>query len=198
MPVSLDGGWWPVGEWWPAGQWFTVGTVALALGMDALSLGIGMGMGGLGRRQMLSLSGLVGLFHVLCPAFGLVVGGWLSQRMGAMAAMLGALLLFLWGVQMFISGARGEEHALPPRSGLSLGVLALMALGVSVDSLSIGFSMGLFSVGLLLPLAAFGLSGFGMSLLGLLVGRHAGKHLGMAGEIVGGLILMVFGVILLL
>jgi putative Mn2+ efflux pump MntP len=192
MPESLDG------VWLQAGQWLTIGTIALALGMDALSLGIGVGMSGLRRRQMLGLSGLDGLFHVLCPAFGIVIGGWLSQQMGSMAVLLGGLLLFLWGVQMFISGARGEAQSLPPHRGASLGVLVLLALGVSVDSLSIGFSMGLFSADILLSLAAFGLCGFGMSLVGLVVGRHAGRYLGMAGEIVGGLILMMFGVILLL
>ena len=180
------------------GQWMAIGTIALALGMDALSLGIGMGMSKLRRREILCLSGLVGLFHILCPAVGIVVGGWLSQRMGALAILLGGLLLFLWGAQMCVSGARGDAYMLTLDHRGSLGVLALLALGVSVDSLSVGFSMGLFSANMLLSLGAFGLSGFAMSLAGLVVGRHAGEYLGMAGEIVGGLILMMFGVILLL
>lgn len=192
MPLALDG------FGLQAGQWLTIGTIALALGMDALSLGIGMGLSGLRRRDMLGFSGLVGLFHVLCPALGIVVGGWLSQRMGTMAILLGGLLLFLWGAQMCISGAKGEVQTVVLDRRATLGVLILLALGVSVDSLSVGFSMGLFSADMVWSLAAFGLCGFGMSLAGLVVGRHAGKHLGMTGEIVGGLILMAFGVILLL
>jgi len=190
MPGVLDGA--------SAGQWLTIGTIALAIGMDALSLGIGVGMSGVRRRDMLRLSGLVGLFQMLCRALGLAVGGWLSQRMGSMAILLGGLLLFLWGAQMFISATRGETLSLPTRPGASFSMWVLLAFSVSVDSLSVGFSMGLFSVNLLWALAAFGLCGFGMSLTGLVVGRHVGQYLGMAGAMVGGLILMMFGVILLL
>jgi putative Mn2+ efflux pump MntP len=180
------------------GQWLTIGSIAMAMGMDALSLGIGVGMSGIRRRQMVYLSLLVGMFHVLSPTLGILVGGWLSHRMGYMAVLLGGLLLFLLGVQMIVSGLRGSS--LEMRSGLdgSLWWLILLAFGVSVDSLAIGFSMGLFSVDIILSLLVFGFCGFWMSLAGLVLGRRVGQQLGMVGEILGGLILVVFGVSFLL
>ncbi len=180
------------------GQWLTIGAIAMALGMDALSLGIGVGMGGIRRRQMVCLSLLIGVFHVLCPTLGILVGGWLSQRMGYMAVLLGGLLLFLWGLQMLISGVSGSSQRMQRGHEESLWMLIILAFSVSVDSLSIGFSMGLFSVDIIFSLLAFGFCGFWMSLAGLVLGRRAGKYLGMLGEILGGLILMMFGVIFLL
>jgi putative Mn2+ efflux pump MntP len=73
------------------------------------------------------------------------------------------------------------------------GVL-LFSLSVSIDSLSVGVSLGLFATDIIMTVLLFGLFGGVMSVLGLLVGRNAGKWAGQYGEALGGIILIAFGI----
>jgi putative Mn2+ efflux pump MntP len=73
-----------------------------------------------------------------------------------------------------------------------LGLL-LFALGVSVDSFSVGVSLGMFQSDLVLSVLAFGFCGGAMAMLGLLLGRKVSRNLGDYGEAVGGAILLAFG-----
>ncbi len=77
-----------------------------------------------------------------------------------------------------------------------LGVMTF-AGSVSVDALSVGVTLGLFATDLLWTILLFGLVGGMMSLIGLLVGRRMGQMVGEYGEILGGLILLIFGVLFL-
>jgi len=77
-----------------------------------------------------------------------------------------------------------------------LGVMTF-AGSVSVDALSVGVTLGLFATDLLWTILLFGLVGGMMSLIGLLIGRRMGQIVGEYGEILGGLILLIFGVLFL-
>ena len=57
-----------------AGQVLTILVMAVALGMDAFSLGIGIGLEGIRRLDVLRLSAMIALFHILMPLGGMVMG----------------------------------------------------------------------------------------------------------------------------
>lgn len=71
--------------------------------------------------------------------------------------------------------------------------MLLFALSVSVDSFSVGLSLGMFQSNLIVTVLAFGISGGVMSVMGLLLGRRASRNLGDFGEALGGVILLAFG-----
>jgi putative Mn2+ efflux pump MntP len=73
------------------------------------------------------------------------------------------------------------------------GIL-LFALMVSIDSFSVGLSLGMFSSDIALTVLIFGFFGGLMSVLGLLLGRRVGAWVGEYGEALGGLILLLFGI----
>jgi putative Mn2+ efflux pump MntP len=166
--------------------------IALALGMDAFSVGIGAGLQRMRWRHIATVSATVGVFHVIMPLIGAELGEHLHQSLGNVTNLLGALVLFGIGVQMIYHVFRKEDRYGPPLQSTGIG-LVVYALSVSVDSLSAGFSLGVFDVDEWVAAAMFGVFGAVLSALGLAFGRKAGRHLGQYGEAVGGLVLIAFG-----
>ncbi|MFS0725813.1 manganese efflux pump MntP family protein [Paenibacillus sp. 1P07SE] len=179
----------------PAGQLMTIVLMAVALGMDAFSLGIGIGLKGIRLRHVLRLSCVIALFHVAMPLLGILTGNFMSGLLGQVATTAAGVLLFLLGAHMVYHSLRpGSESSIDHRS---LWGTLLLGLTVSVDSFSVGVSLGMFSANMLLTVLMFGLFGGLMSIIGLLIGRRAGGSLGDYGEACGGIILLVFGLMFL-
>ncbi len=174
------------------GQFVTILIMAIALGMDAFSLGIGVGIRGIRLLDILKVSIVVGLFHIIMPLMGLFMGRYVSTLLGDVATAVGGVLLIFLGAHMVYSSLRGEEvRSFDQRT---LWGLVLFALSVSIDSLSVGLSLGLFASDLLLTVLLFGTFGGLMSILGLLIGRRVAPAFGEYGEAFGGIILLVFGI----
>ena len=92
------------------GEIITLMIMAIALGMDAFSIGLGMGMFRMRLRQIFTIGMTVGIFHIWMPLLGMIFGRFLSDRFGTFATYAGGILLVLLGIQMFISGFKGEEE----------------------------------------------------------------------------------------
>ncbi|MDY8092358.1 manganese efflux pump [Paenibacillus polymyxa] len=174
-----------------AGQVVTILIMAVALGMDALSLGVGIGMKGIRLRDVLRISTVIGFFHILMPLLGIFTGHYMSSLLGHVTTYFAGGLLILLGGHMVYNSFNGDGvQVLDHRSPLGL---LLFALGVSVDSFSVGVSLGMFQSDLVLSVLAFGFCGGAMAMLGLLLGRKVSRNLGDYGEAVGGAILLAFG-----
>lgn len=175
------------------GELVTIMFMAIALGMDAFSLGIGIGMNGVRRVDALRMGFLVALFHVLMPLAGIFAGQYVGALLGDLARYVSGGLLLLLGLHMILSSFKqGGFQAINPRS--ILGAL-LFSLSVSIDSFSVGVSLGMFQGNLLLTILSFGFFGGLMSLMGLGLGRRMGRQLGEYGEAAGGAILFGFGLL---
>ncbi|WP_433944372.1 manganese efflux pump MntP [Paenibacillus sp. SN-8-1] len=173
------------------GELATIVMMAAALGMDAFSLGIGIGMKGVRLREVLRISLVIALFHILMPLLGIFTGEYLGMLLGQVAGYVSGGLLVLLGAHMIISSWRGNGmQAVNPRT--FIGML-LFAMSVSVDSFSVGVSLGMFHSNLVLTVLAFGFFGGLMSVLGLMLGRKVSHSLGDYGEAAGGAVLLAFG-----
>jgi putative Mn2+ efflux pump MntP len=178
------------------GQFFTILLMAVALGMDAFSLGVGIGLKGIRLLDVLRISMVIGIFHVLMPLCGMLTGHYLGELLGGVAVIVGGSLLLVLGGHMIYSSIRGEAvKSFDHRS--SWGML-LFAFTVSIDSFSVGVSLGMFASDLILTVLIFGFFGGLMSILGLMLGRRASFWIGDFGEALGGLILLAFGIKFLL
>lgn len=175
-----------------AGHVLTIVLMAAALGMDAFSLGIGMGMRGIRLLDILKVSIVVGLFHIIMPVLGIFTGKYVGAILGDIAVLTGGVLLVLLGVHMIYSSFSRDD--VNPLHYATFWGLILFALSVSLDSFSVGVTLGLFSTNLVLAIGLFGLFGAMMSVLGLWLGRSASSWLGTYGEVVGGMILLIFGI----
>lgn len=173
------------------GELLTLLIMALALGMDAFSVGLGMGMIKLRIRQIFFIGLTIGVFHIWMPLVGMLIGKLLSDTFGTIATLLGGGLLILLGIQMVFASFRSDEKPLITPVGFGLIVFAL---SVSLDSFSVGLSLGIYGAKTILTVAIFGVVSMVLTWLGLLVGKRVQTWLGSYSEALGGSILLAFGI----
>lgn len=174
------------------GQLMTISMIAAALGFDAFSLGIGIGLRGIRYLHILKLSVIIGLFHIIMPVGGMLMGKMMSHVLGEWATTAAGALLVILGLHMIINSLKSEETVLFDHRTL-WGIL-LLSFSVSVDSFSVGITLGMFQLPLWLTVILFGCCGAVMAMLGLTLGKRVGSSLGDYGETLGGIILIVFGI----
>lgn len=173
---------------------FTLFLMAIALGMDAFSVGLGMGMFKLRFKQIFHIGLIIGFFHVWMPFSGMLIGSFLSTALGEIARYIGGGLLIILGIQMFLSiFQQGENRIIRP---VGLGMF-VFALSVSLDSFSVGLTLGIFRAKTAVVLVCFGIVAAVMTWIGLLIGRNVKSYLGGYSEAIGGSILFSLGMKLL-
>ncbi|CAM3837592.1 manganese efflux pump MntP family protein [Mesobacillus zeae] len=177
------------------GELITLLLMAFALSMDAFSVGLSMGMLSLTKRQIFKIGLTIGIFHVLMPLLGIAVGSFLSHQFGAIAGYIGGTLLVLMGIQMIRSGFEQDGGSMMAPIGKGL---FLFAFSVSLDSFSVGLTLGIYGARTLVVLVCFGAASAILAWAGLLIGRKVQGILGSYGEVLGGTILLVLGIKLLL
>jgi manganese efflux pump family protein len=177
-----------------AGELLTLILMAFALGMDAFSVGLGMGMFNLRLRQILKIGITIGIFHVWMPLLGMIAGKFLSNQFGTIATYIGGGLLLVLGVQMIWSSFKKEDSSVITPVGFGLIVFAF---SVSLDSFSVGLTLGIYQAKTVLVLVCFGVAATLLTWMGLLIGRKVQHWLGGYSELLGGSILLAFGLKLL-
>lgn len=180
-------------------QWmvelFSLLFMAFALGMDAFSIGLGMGSYKLRLRQVLIIGSTVGIFHMWMPLLGIFSGKLLSAQFGLFASYAGAGLLLFLGLQMLITGIQGKSETVVAPVGTGL---ILFATSVSLDSFSVGLSLGMLGSRALMTILCFGFAAFFLTVSGLLLGRRVHTFLGKYSLVFGGSIMFAVGLKIIL
>lgn len=176
------------------GEMVSLILVAIALGMDAFSVSLGMGMQELRLKKIIKIGFVFGLFHIILPFIGIVIGKFLSFKIGHIAILTSGLILVVIGVQMILMAFNHEprKDVQPLRIGL-----VLLGLSVSLDSFPVGLSMGISGVETFIAIFLFGIVSTGMTWAGLLLGKKVRGLLGVYSEMLGGSILCTFGLIII-
>ncbi|RKO65620.1 manganese efflux pump MntP [Desulfofundulus salinus] len=169
--------------------------LAVALGTDAFSLCLGIGMTGVRRLQILLITLTVLLFHIAMPLLGFQAGELVGGFLGRAATIAGAVLLLYLGLRMIREAFSREE---PRIVLLNNWGLFLLGASVSMDALSVGFTLGTLRTQLLFTVLTFGLVAGLMTFSGLVLGRYLGHIVGERARLLGGLILVGIGVKLFL
>lgn len=185
--------------------------VAIALGADAFSLSLAIGLAGIRRRMILHLSLVIAVFHVVMPLGGMFLGQVLGSVLGRFAGGVGALVLIWLGGRMIYNVYRpitehfsfAEARDVFSCKKLSTNVslkgfgIYVLAASVSLDALSVGFSLGTIKADILITVMIMGMVAGLMTGMGLVLGRIMGTWLGDKAELLGGLALFMIGVKLL-
>ena len=186
--------------------------VAIALGMDAFSLSLAIGLSGIKKPVMLKFILTVAAFHVFMPLCGMVLGQALGNILGRLASMLGALIIVGLGGSMLYKGfrpgprrfsfAEAQQARLQKKLFRDVSYqgwgLYILAASVSLDALSVGFSLGTFGVHIAITVFLMGLIAGTMTGMGLALGQIVGTRLGDKAELLGGLALFLIGIKLFL
>jgi putative Mn2+ efflux pump MntP len=172
--------------------------VALPVGLDNFAAAIAIGLTGVDRRLRLRIAVVFGLFEAGMPVLGLLVGRGVSGALGSRAHLVGGLLLIAVGVQLAVAELRsGEKKELPRLAGAPLGRLIVLAAGLSIDNLVIGFALGAHDTPLVLAVVVIGVVSVAMSLAGLELGSRLGLAVEHGAELLAGGVLAAVGVALL-
>lgn len=167
--------------------------MSLALGMDAFSLALGFGLQNISRRTAWLLVLNIGFAHIFMASAGLVAGFVVQGLLGQVAKWFSALLLIGLGLHMLYSTLFSSSEEEP--SDFNNLAIPLFALTVSLDALSVGFSLGLRSTAFgVVSVFSFGFFGSLMCGAGLWLGKRVSNLVGKYGELAGAAILMGFGV----
>ena len=164
--------------------------MAFALGMDAFSVSLGMGMQQLRLKRVAIIGIAIGMFHIFMPFFGILLGQAISGSIGDFTTIAGGCLLIAIGIQMIINAFIHEESKLMQPIGFGLLIIAFT---VSLDSFSVGLSLGMSGVKTAVALILFGAMSTLLTWAGLLLGRKVHHFLGVYSELLGGSILCGFG-----
>jgi manganese efflux pump family protein len=167
--------------------------LAFALGLDAFSVSLGLGMQRLRLKRIALIGTVIGLFHIMMPFIGIVFGKLISEQIGHLTTFVGALLLIGIGAQMFFSAFSDQIKIIQP---IGTG-LFLLALSLSIDSFSVGLSLGISGIKTAFSLILFGMISAVLSWIGMLIGKKVHGYLGVYSELLGGSILIAFGMRLL-
>lgn len=181
----------------------TIIIVALVLGVDAFSLSLGLGLQGVRRRYEVRFTAVVFLLHIFMPLLGLVLGIVVGNFLGLWAARIGALVLAYIGVIFLYQGYqetkitsysfKNGQDVLKSNHNLhndSFKNLFILGISVSVDALTVGFSLGTFHMPILITVIIIGLVAGVMTLLGFIGGRLFSRAVGSYAQMIGGLILI--------
>lgn len=172
------------------GDYLSIVIMSLAIGMDAFSVSLGLGMQRMRLKKIAYIGLVVGVFHMIMPFLGIIVGKLISAQIGEWTTLAGGLLLFGIGAHMLFSAFHHEVGKVIQTTGMGL---LIFAFSVSIDSFSVGLSLGLSEVKTALTLILFGVSSMILTWAGMLIGRKVRGFLGAYSEIFGGSILCGFG-----
>ncbi len=164
--------------------------MGLALGMDVFSVSLGLGMNAVPFRKMVWIGIVFGIFHIIMPFSGVIFGHILSSEFHFVADVVGGLLLVGLGAHMVFSAMRLEDISSTPSMGIGLFILALT---VSLDSFTVGISLGIVGLNLIWILLFIGILSMSLAWFGMLIGKKVNRFLGVYSEILGGSILCSFG-----
>jgi len=165
--------------------------MAVALSMDAFSISLGLGLLGINYRRIIMIGLAVGFFHAAMPLFGMFIGKVLSYMMGTVAHFIGGSGLVILGAQMVLSTFRKESTIIFSPRGLGL---LLFSLSVSIDSFSVGLSLGMIGLKTWVTVMSFAAFSMLFTWAGLVIGKKVGPLVGNRSEWIGGFILIIFGV----
>ncbi|MFC0301723.1 manganese efflux pump MntP family protein [Virgibacillus soli] len=164
--------------------------VATAAGMDAFSVSLILGMQKVRLRRIATTGIYIGIFHMVMPFIGILLGNVISGKIGNMATLASGLLLVGIGAHMLFSAFNHESKQIFKTTGLGL---LIFAFSVSVDSFSVGLSFGISGVRTFFILIIFGLVSTKLTWIGMLIGRKVNRLIGAYSEIFGGSVLCGFG-----
>jgi len=169
--------------------------IAVGLSMDAFAVSVVTGSvyREVKLRHALRMALFFGGFQAVMPIIGFLAGQGLKEYISAYDHWVAFGLLVIVGGKMVYESLTIEaaEKNLDPSN---LVVLLTLSVATSIDALAIGISLSMLTASIVGAAAVIGAVTFGLSYIGILVGKRFGHFFESTIEILGGLILIAIGV----
>ncbi|MFY9854433.1 MAG: manganese efflux pump MntP family protein [Terracidiphilus sp.] len=157
----------------------------------------GISLGEPSRRQRFRLSFHFGVFQAMMLTGGWCLGSVVAHLLNGLDAWVAFALLALVGGNIVRNALRGEQggrRKFDPTRGWELVFLSVAS---SLDALAVGVSLAMVNSLIIRSALVVGIVSYGMTLLGMVIGKRIGGVWGRRCEFVGGLVLIAIGVYIL-
>jgi putative Mn2+ efflux pump MntP len=172
----------------------TIVFIAVGLAMDAFAVSIVTGSvyRELQVRHALRMALFFGGFQAAMPIVGWLAGLGLRAYISAYDHWVAfGLLAFVGGKMIYESFAiESAEKNLNPSD---LMILLTLSVATSIDALAVGFTLSLLATSIAVAVTVSGVITFGLSYVGITIGKRFGHFCESKIEILGGLILIAIG-----
>ena len=165
--------------------------IAVSLSMDAFSLSLAYGTISMSKKEIRLLSIIVGIYHFFMPILGMLIGKFIFSIMHISGDLIVLIIFSFIGINMIIESIKKEEKV----KKMKLGEMILFGLAVSIDSFSVGIGINNISNNFIMCSSIFSITSFVFTYIGLKLGNKLNQLIGKIATIVGGIVLILFGLI---
>jgi manganese efflux pump family protein len=171
--------------------------LVLPLGLDTFAVAAALGTAGVAAAERWRISLLFTGFEAGMPLIGLAVGAPLGRAIGSAADYVAIGVLVAFGLYTLLGSGGGEEEGVVRLSqARGLGAL-ILGMGISLDELAIGFTLGLLRLPVVLVIILIALQAFVLTQVGLRLGGRLSERLTEGTERLAGITLMTLAIVLL-
>ena len=168
--------------------------IGFGLAMDAFAVSVCKGLA-IGKRDLKKtgiIAGYFAVFQMAMPLAGYLLGEQFSGFVAAVDHWIAFAMLGLIGGNMIREALqKGEETA---TADVSPKTMLPLAVATSIDAFITGVTFAFMQVNLWVSIGGIGIITFALCVIGVWLGRQAGKRLSRHAEIVGGIVLILIGV----
>ncbi len=171
--------------------WEVLG-LGFVLSLDNFRVAVALGTVPFGLRRAVQVALTFGLWDVMMPLVGLVLGRQVGSAIGPFAGLVGSVVLGGYGLYLLIGALRKPEPDELDHPWALFGI----PLSLSLDNLVAGASLGLLGLSPWLSSVLFGTITAVMSLVGLRVGRFVARLVRIRSDLVSGIALIASAILL--
>jgi UPF0059 membrane protein vpar_1218 len=173
--------------------------ISAGLAMDAFGVSIGKGLtmpvGENGRKVTLAF--LFGLFQFLMPLIGWLIGRQFIDVIADWDHWIIFCLLGYLGIAMIREGLSDDDED-DDKTFLGVWEMRMLSVATSLDAMAVGLTFAFLPINVWEASATIGIITFGISLVGIYLGKFMGRFVGKYADIIGGGVLILIGTKILL
>ena len=148
------------------------------------------------KKEHLKIVIVFGVFEFVVPLLGILIGQQLAKYIDQYASVVGSVVLILLGCYTVVSSLINKDQTSKLENKLtSLKGLILLALGLSLDNLIVGFGLGFKEVSPLIFAGVISLTSVVFSFIGLRLGKYLSEKFRKITEIFAGFLLIILGIL---
>ncbi len=168
--------------------------LGLVIGSNNLAAALALGaLGQAARRCRITL--VFGAFEFFVPLVGIALGAAMARSLGLQTSLVGAVLLVALGLIAIVGGIRNRSaDERLARVATNWRGLVMVAAGLSVDNLVVGFSLGLGQADPLLVASTIAFFSVLFTWVGIGLGDMSRRHWERRAKLASGVLLLGLGV----
>lgn len=166
--------------------------------MDAFSVSVANGMHDplMSKSKTLLIPSIFAFFQWLMPMIGWLLVSFIARAFSVFEKFIPfialALLLFI-GIKMIVESVCKKENVEEVKTGFF--ALIMQGIATSIDALSVGFTIASYTLfEAFISTVIIAIVTFGICIVGVFIGKKAGKIFKGKAEIIGGIILILIGI----